>query len=52
MADRLGRRTMALVPLARPLVQAEYLLRLLVLLACLQYFSEEGMIAVPLALVV
>ena len=52
MADRIGRRTMMLVPLARALMQRRYLIGLLRHQMRRENFGKEVVIAIPVALVI
>jgi hypothetical protein len=52
VADRIGRRTIVLVPLARPPMQDGNQLGLLCHQMGLEHIGKEVMVAIPLALVV
>ena len=52
MADRIGRRTIVLVPLARPPVQGRYLIRLLRHQVHAKNIGKKMVIAIPVALVI
>ena len=52
MADRIGRRTMLLVPLARAPMQRSYLIGLLRSQMRRENFGKEVMIAIPVAPVI
>src|SRR5215208_4102869 len=52
VADRIGRRTIMLVPLARAPMQSRYLIGLLRHQMRIENFGEEVMITIPLALVI
>src|SRR6266567_6918380 len=52
VADRIGRRTIVLVPLARAPVQSSYLMGLLRQQMHREHFGKEVVIAIPVALVI
>ncbi len=52
MANRIGAQAVLFKPFAGPPVQAAHLIGLLFCQACSQGIGEEGMIAVPLTMVI